>query len=255
MRVSHATLAIVLRARPFGESDKIVSFLTESYGKITGIAKGAKRSRRRFVNSLEPLSLVNLRFQDRQNSSLAFILASDLTLGFRQLPTSLEKISFAFYLTEITDGLIGEREENRMVFEHLRDGLRYLEENRASLKFLTAFELKLLRLAGYQPLLDRCKRCSKDRRVGLAARWYFSVGDGGIFCQSCSRIGPEILPVGATTLEILADLQAAPSMCSTGLFLPASVVKEIRTVISRFIQFHTDREIKSASLLYEFASI
>ena len=58
MRSSQTTHAIVLRARPYGESDKIVSFLTEDFGKLSGIAKGALRSRRRFVNSLEPFSLV-----------------------------------------------------------------------------------------------------------------------------------------------------------------------------------------------------
>src|ERR671923_3096688 len=98
MRANHVTPAIVLRSRPFGESDKIVSFLSENYGKLTGIAKGAMRSRKRFVNSLEPFSLVNLRFQDRPHSNLAFILASDLSLGFKHLATSLEKISYASYL-------------------------------------------------------------------------------------------------------------------------------------------------------------
>src|SRR4030095_10335839 len=95
MVLCHVTPAIVLRTWPFGESDKIVSFLTENHGKLTGIAKGAKRSRKRFVNSLEPFSLVNLRFQDRAHSNLVFIIAADLTIGFKHLLTSLEKISFA----------------------------------------------------------------------------------------------------------------------------------------------------------------
>src|SRR5213594_1739589 len=161
---SHVTPAIVLRARSLGESDKIVSFLTETHGKVTGIAKGAKRSRKRFVNSLEPFSLVNLCFRDRLQNSLAFIIASDLLRSFKQLATTLEKISFASYIVEVTDGLIGERDENPLVFRHLRDGLGYLDEHGASLRFLTAFELKLLQLAGYQPLLDRCKRCGKGAR-------------------------------------------------------------------------------------------
>src|ERR1043166_4648954 len=103
MSLRYATPAIVLRARPYGESDKIVSFLTESHGKLTGIAKGAKRSRKRFANSLEPFSLVELRFQDRPHGSLVFILASDLLFGFKNLASSLEKIAFASYLVEITD--------------------------------------------------------------------------------------------------------------------------------------------------------
>ena len=70
------TPAIVLRSWSFGESDKIVSFLTESHGKLTGIAKGAKRSRKRFANSLEPFSLVNLRFLDAPPVSFSFKAAS-----------------------------------------------------------------------------------------------------------------------------------------------------------------------------------
>ena len=202
MLLCHVTPAIVLRTWPFGESDKIVSFLTETHGKLTGIAKGAKRSRKRFANSLEPFSLVNLRFQDRAHSHLAFILASELLLGYKHLITSLEKISVASYLVEITDGLIGEREENRLIYRHLKDGLVHLEKQAMSLTFLTSFELKLLRLAGYQPLLDSCRRCGKERWHSWTMRWHFSPRDGGILCDSCSRLRKEIFPLSAATLEI-----------------------------------------------------
>ena len=57
------TPAIVLRSRAHGESDKIVTFLTRDWGKVTGIAKGAKRSRHRFVNVLEAFTQVQLRFR------------------------------------------------------------------------------------------------------------------------------------------------------------------------------------------------
>ncbi|HSC41785.1 MAG TPA: DNA repair protein RecO, partial [Candidatus Binatia bacterium] len=82
MRVNHVTAAIVLRNRPYGESDKIVSFFTDKFGKLTGIAKGALRSRRRFVNSLEPFSLINLKFQDPPHSNLVFIIAADLVNSY-----------------------------------------------------------------------------------------------------------------------------------------------------------------------------
>src|ERR1051326_6329934 len=105
MRVSHTTEAIVLRAMPYGESDKIVSFLTETHGKISGIAKGAKRSRKRFANSLEPLSLVEVRFQERPQSSLVFLLSAELRSAFKTLTSNLEAIAAASYVIEITDRL------------------------------------------------------------------------------------------------------------------------------------------------------
>jgi DNA repair protein RecO (recombination protein O) len=252
MRANHVTPAIVLRSRPFGESDKIVSFLSENYGKLTGIAKGAMRSRKRFANSLEPFALVNLSFQDRPNNNLAFILAADLKVGFRQLLTSLDRISYAAYLVEITDGLIGEREENPAIYQHLKYGLAYLEENGASLRFLTFFELRLLRLAGYQPLLDGCKRCHKARLEGRVSQWNFSPFDGGIVCDPCSCSRHDILPLGAAAVEVLSALQDSATL-PAGFSLHRSVVQEIRSVMLRFIQYHVDREIKSAIFLSQFS--
>ena len=249
MPLSHVTPAIVLRTWPFGESDKIVSFLTENHGKLTGIAKGAKRSSKRFVNSLEPFSLVNLRFQDRAHSNLAFILAADLARGLKDLLTSLEKISFASYLVEITDGLIGEREENRLVFHHLKDGLAQIGEQSTSLIFLTSFELKLLKLTGYQPLLDSCRRCGRQRGYGCEAGWHFSPRDGGILCESCSRLRKEIFLLSPVTLEILTHLQKEKGMPVFYASPPTKVLREIRSIVVRFIEFHMEREIKSATFL------
>ncbi|HEX2930325.1 MAG TPA: DNA repair protein RecO [Candidatus Binatia bacterium] len=254
MRASHVTPAIVLRSRPFGESDKIVSFMTETHGKLTGIAKGAMRSRKRFVNSLEPFALINLHFLDRPHNSLAFISAADLQRPFVQITTSLNRISYASYLVEITDGLSGEREESPAVFRHLKDGLAHVEENGTSLRFLTYFELKLLQLAGYQPIFDNCKRCRKDRRA-IVSHWCFSAEDGGILCETCARSRREVMPLSVAALEVLITLQGQNNSPTSCISLPSSAVREIRSVMLRFVQYHVDREIKSASFLYPFSSL
>lgn len=254
MRTSHNTPAIVLRSHPYGESDKIVSFFTQGFGKLTGIAKGALRSRKRFVNSLEPISLVNLRFQERSHSNLVFILASDLSDGYRRLRSNLEHISHASYLVEITDGLTGERDENTALFEHLKTSLHYLDENGTSLRFLTSFELKLLKFAGYQPVLTCCKRCGEDRFEQSTTRWHFSPADGGILCGACAQARQEIFPLGAAAVEILTALQAESAELSARVSLPFSVVQEVRGALLRFIQYHIAKEIKSAPFLYQFSA-
>lgn len=254
MPVSHSTAAIVLRARPFSESDKIVSFLTEDLGKVTGIAKGARHSRRRFANSLEPFSLVRLHLQDYPNRSLAFITAADLVAGFKRLCTSLEKISYASYMVEITEGLIPERDDNRLVFQHLKTGLGYLDENEPSLRFLTSFELKLLRLTGYQPLLDHCKGCGADGQQTVA-QWYFSLRDGGVLCNCCARTRKQSFSIGSTAVEVLKDLQMGRDTAAPRISLPFSVVSEIRSVVLEFIEYHMDRKVKSASFLHHLAIV
>jgi DNA repair protein RecO (recombination protein O) len=169
--------------------------------------------------------------------------------------SSLERISHASYLVEITDGLTVERDENRALFEHLKDGLHYLEKHGSSLRFLTSFELKLLRLAGYQPVLDRCKRCGVSSRHHSLARWTFSPADGGILCLPCAGSRKEVLSLGATAIEILAELQAETYELPTPVSLPLSVVQEMRSAVLRFIQYHMDKEIKSAPFLYQFSAV
>lgn len=253
MRPSLTTAAIVLRARLFGESDKIVTFLTEAHGKITGIAKGAKNSRRRFVNSLEPFSQVRLQFEDRPAGKLVFLLSADLQLAYKQLSADLNRISHAAYLVEITDGLIGEREENHLIFEHLRNGLCHLEEQGPSLRFVTSYELKLLRLAGYQPILDRCKSCAAPNPS--APQWYFSLIEGGILCASCSGARKELVPLGASAVKMLTQLQEEQPLPGEPILLPAQAVHEIRRTLSDFLQHHLAREIKSAPFLRGYLAV
>src|SRR6266850_351054 len=97
------TPAIVVRARAFGESDKIVTFLTRDLGKVTGIAKGAKRSKRRFVNVLEPFTHVNVRLRQRPASDLAFISACELLDAPQNFTLDLRTFAYASYILELTD--------------------------------------------------------------------------------------------------------------------------------------------------------
>ncbi len=269
MRVLSVTPAIVLRSRSFGESDKIVSFLTRDHGKVTGIAKGAKRSRKRFVNTLEPFCLVNLHFQERPHGSLVFIHACDWILFFKDITMNLEKIAHASYLLEITDELTREREDNRLIFEHLKQGLVAIEKNRPSLSVLAIFGMKLLRLSGYQPMLDCCRRCGKNQpglNAGLwdedpeVARsksrggWRFGLRDGGILCEACAEFKKETFSLSLEVLHVLTRLQGVDSVATSSLNVSLSALKESFTILSRFIEFQINKELRSAPFLDAFCT-
>ena len=245
--------AVVLRSQPFGESDRIVCFLTEDHGKVTGIAKGAKRSRRRFVNSLEPFSVVNLRFQDYPHRSLAFIHGCELLRVFRQLTQNLDRIACASYLTEITAELVREREESQVIFTHLRDALTYLNEQQVSGDFLTFFELRLLRLAGYDPMFDGCCRCKK-RRSAEAGKWSFSHRDGGILCAACAELRRDAHALSEETLRALCIFRAQDSFTESSFLTHPTVLRETRFLLPRFIQFQINKELKSARFLNSFCT-
>ncbi len=265
--------AIVLRSWAYGESDKIVSFLTRDFGKLRGIAKGAKRSRKRFLNVLEPFTLVQLRFHQRSNSPLAFVHACDWVYVFRELTRTLGKIAHASYLVEITDELTRDGDESLSLFTHLRDGLRFLEGNEASTEFLTAFELTLLRLAGYQPTLEHCQRCgatpSPDdgREEGFSpphsrsfqasspahgrgnGRWGFSPRDGGVLCGNCCGLRKESVPLSVEALAVMAHFQRHGWVHGETPRFSAPALREAREVLPLFIQYQISKKLKSAAFL------
>jgi DNA repair protein RecO (recombination protein O) len=230
-----------------------VSFLTESHGKIRGIAKGAKRSRRRFANSLEPFALVNLRFLDR-SAGLVFIQSCELVQMFKRLTTSLDKVAHASYFMELADVLSGEHDENRALFTRLCDALGFIDANETSELAIAYFELKLLKLAGYDPMLDQCRRCAAAWR-GRAGRWNFSLRDGGILCPGCSAFRREVAPLSLEALEFMGELQHANGEVPLHLdTFPAAARREGHLALLRFIQYQIGKELKSAPFLDAFST-
>jgi DNA repair protein RecO (recombination protein O) len=255
-----STPAIVLRSWPYGESDKIVSFLTRDFGKIKGVAKGAKRSRKRFLNVLEPFALVGLRFHRRPNSALVFVDGCDWTHAFRSIGKELAKIAHAFYLVEISDEFTKEGDESRAIFEHLYRGLRFLENNDTSATFLTAFEMVLLRLSGYEPMLAGCRRCgARPPDLGAASTasghsptvqyWGFSYGDGGVLCRACSRYSKDTVPLSLAALRVLSYFRDRAWSAGTPVEFPARAIKETRQLLPLFIQFQISKRLKSVAFL------
>src|SRR2546430_13573204 len=101
--------AIVLRARDYSESDRIVTLLTRDFGKLAGIAKGAKASRRRFERKLETFSHVMLYFRRRPHGQLVFITRAEAAdLAQHVLDDDLAKIALGSYMLELTDALTTE---------------------------------------------------------------------------------------------------------------------------------------------------
>ncbi len=242
----------MLRSWAYGESDKIVSFLTRDFGKIRGIAKGARRSRKRLLNVLEPFTLVQLRFHQRSSSPLVFVHACEWVHVFRELTRTLAKIAHASYFVEITDELTRDGDDSRSLFDHLRDGLRFLEKNEASAEYLVAFELALLRLAGFQPALEHCQRCGArpspgDGRGG--GRWGFSPRDGGALCRNCCSLRKEAVPLSMEALAIMAHFQRHGWMHGKTPPFSRPALGEARELLPLFIQYQISKKLKSAAFL------
>jgi DNA repair protein RecO (recombination protein O) len=248
-RNQYRTEAIVLRILDYGESDRIVTFCTSEFGKLRGIAKGARRSRKRFANALEPFSHSKILFSRRGPDSLALIESSDVICHFPAIRADLEKTLGASYLIDLTDQFTLEDKKNEELFRLLHGFLQLLETVPAREALLRFFEIRLLKLSGYDPHLDHCLICRTPLDKETAYR--FRSADGGLTCLSCRPEGPDTVPVSLGTIRTLLLGRDLSIDRLERLLLSEQSAAECRLLLSHFIRHILGKEPKSVHVLNE----
>lgn len=243
------SLAVVLRAADFGELDKLVTFFTLGFGRLSGIAKGAKKSRRRFGTNLEPFSLVRLHFFDKEHVGLVRVDQCDLLASFQALRQDLPRLACGLYALELVRELTAERERHRELFTCLVRFLELLGQLGPRGSLVVAFELKLLALLGFEPQLTACVGCRQALPSGMPAA--LSVEKGGLLCARCVPGVAETIPVAGPTLDVWREaLRAELAWAGTSPFSEAALA-ESQTLLPRFVEVHLGRAIRSRGFMEE----
>src|SRR5271156_1447886 len=247
MPLEESTPAIVLRARDYAESDRIVTLLTLNAGKISGIAKGAKASRHRFERKLEPFSHVVLHYRRRPPGQLVFITraeAADLTQ--HGIDAEQATIALGSYMLELTDALTTEESEAADAYRVLSDGLGALSTRFADAALRQAFEMRLLGWAGFGLEFTRCRICATINGTD-GATVYFVVSRGGVVCARCRpAVAEGAIKLAGRSAAILARLGTMPMNDSPG---SESAGPDGALALARFIGSIVDRRLRSAEFL------
>ena len=246
-KASYKTAAIVLRTMNYGESDRIVTFFTCDYGKLKGIAKGAKNSRKRFVNTLDPFSHSQLLFSPRGPDALAFLESCDMVNHYGNIRSHLEKTVFASHLVELVDAFTPEGKKNADLFNLLRDFLELMERTETPDSLARFFEIRLLKHMGYDPVLDRCIHCQAP--ISSAQDYRFHPVAGGIKCGTCSPGDHTPLSVSTGTVRTLLLAKDMPVEKLGRIILSRQAAMESRRLLGHFITHILGKELKSLKVL------
>ncbi|MDR3630128.1 MAG: DNA repair protein RecO [Desulfocapsaceae bacterium] len=203
------TSAIVLDCRDYGESDKIVTFLCPKAGRLSGLAKGAKRSKRRFVNKLELFSLLHLTYSLPRHGELAFIAAAELQASFLSLRHSVGLYNAATVIRECTLMGTSEKERSEKAFEILLWALRALDRKQPSHTVVILFLIRFFEYIGYRPDLLHCHHCGRSTATERTSE--FNYMTGCLICEACSRHSLQTtVPLSLGTIKLLANAQSQP---------------------------------------------
>lgn len=248
----YRTNAIVLRSIKLSETDKLITFMTEQFGKVKCVARGARKIKSRFAGSLEPMTYVYLIYFGKENQQLFSLNNADIIQSFHLLRDDFQKLYTGIYLNELVDAMTAEMHEDRQVFRLLLESLNALQ-NQSNLETLCRmFEIRLLSVSGHKPELQHCVVCRTSNINGWVG---FSYMRRGIVCGNCIKKTRAEIKFTTGTLNYLRKLLTLDINCSGRLKFPKGMDEEIEKLTHRLILAHVGRELKSYPFIKTMAAI
>ena len=229
--------AVVLRTWKLGESDRIVSLMTQSNGKVRCVAKGVRKTKSRFGARVEPTNHLEVQLY-RGRGELDTLTQVESIDRFVPLRTDLELFARASSMLEAVEVVAQDREPHSALYTMLARALHTLCETDSHL-VVACFFMKLLAKEGLAPSLEVCVTCGEASDLT-----HFSVADGGSSCGSCRNGSP--LSVEAAALLHLAFGGQLGAVLNQA---PSPATREFDVLAQRLIEHNLERRLRSSRVL------
>ncbi len=178
------TTAIVLRVVEFSESSCIVTLMTRDFGKITAMAKGARRLKSPFQGALDLLSISRIVFLLKKTDVLNLLTEAKLERRFQSASVDLNRLYAGYYIVELLAAMTDERDPHADLYDWACRYLIAIDEGGPWMQSLMQFELGALVLLGHKPMLEQCVECGRPKTIENRSV-YFGLHIGGILCPKC----------------------------------------------------------------------
>jgi len=230
-------VGVVVRTHKLGETDRIITIVTQDSGKVRAVAKGVRKPGSRFGSRLEPLSHVQVQLYRGRN--LDVVNQVELVEIANSLRSNLEATTDGLAMCEVVEQMAHDREPSPHLYRMLVGALRQLNSAFSPL-VLPALQLRLLAAEGVGPCVDQCIVCGT--RDDLCA---FDIVAGGVQCRTHKRglaVSDEAMNIVQSILDgrVAVVLQRAET--------PTVVVREVMDLARTAMEHHLERRIRSSSL-------
>jgi len=235
--------AIVLRTYPLREADLLVTLFTRLEGKVRGVARSAKKSKRRFGGALEPLTYVRAYYEDRERQELARLDSCEVLDSPLASEVTYPRAVALGHVAEVLYELLPDREANDDVFRLTLSILAVLRGNDIWMP-LTYFELWMTRLMGYLPDFSECIVCG---RALNGSRAFFHALADGLMCVDDKRLASS--EMSAESRALAAQMFRAPVESFATKPWPKSQGADLRKFLIQTLQRHIEKKLVTAGML------
>jgi DNA repair protein RecO (recombination protein O) len=239
------TTALLARSVNYGEADRICTLLTEELGKVSALAKAARKSRKRYGGALS-LFVVGRAVLKRPRRGELLLLerfeaVEDLSGA---VSSDVIKVAHGSYILEVARELWPAEQPEPEGFELVRETLRALAASPPAPPLLRCFELGILEVVGLAPVLERCVSCGLDDPDD----GWFDVAHGGAVCRSC---GPRGWPLAADARRMLLRLGTLAVGEAAAVIQPKAVARKTRDIMLATMRHHIGKDLQSLQFLVQ----
>jgi len=235
--------AIVLRTYPLREADLLVTLFTRVEGKVHGVARSAKKSKRRFGGALEPLTYVRAFYDVRERRELARLDSCEVLESPLASEVSYPRAVALGHIAELLDELLPDHEANDAIFRLTLSVLSVLDGPEIWMP-VTYFDLWLTRLVGFLPELTECVVCGRSLNGDRA---YFHALADGLMCIADKRLAsPEI---SSESRALAARMFRLPVDGFTKSPWPKAQGYDLRKFLIQILQRHIEKKLITAGML------
>lgn len=247
---SLSTPAILLRAINYGESDRVVTLLGRTTGRLSALARGARKSQKRFGGGLDLCAIGEAGLRERNGAELLTLERFDLQQSYASFASDLARMAHAAYAAELVSKLCAPRQAEVEVYDWLYGFLGALDRDGAGAERLRVFELGLLARLGFGPMVATCAVCGGARfpagvpAAEVAFRW--DPGRGGAICTACGQKGR---PIRAVVRLALVRWAATPIDATAGEPVAADVNRGARNALADVLKLHMSGPLQSVEFI------
>lgn len=236
------TEGIVLKHSPWREADRIVVLYTRDHGKISVVARSARKILSKLAGSVEPITLLQVSVvHGRRNDTLT---GAEEIYTYPQLHRSLPAMAMAMLIGEVIDRSTYASQHDNRVFDLLDRSLRELELASARPQSDMAmvawrFVWQFLAVVGYHPELYQCVDCHK--RIKQENNW-FDYKKGGLICPRCSRSGSDRMAAAPEVIKLIRWL-VEPPPSPTRLKVPATLIQSVGQLTNAYLNYTHEHDL------------
>lgn len=233
---------IVIRTIPYGETNKIVTLFTEEAGKVTAMARGAKKPRSKLSAVTQPFTFGH--YLIRQGRGMGTISQGDTILSMRYVRENLEATAYASYIVELIDKLVEQNIRSTSIYTLLADALKAINDEYPPEVITLFVEWKMLRVAGVHAILNACASCG-----AMDGEFGFSFQEVGFICHRCFHRDRYVVRLAPTHIRLIRMFATVPIQQIGDISLKKETVQLLSKIVRTLYDEQTGIYFKSRKFL------